>query len=71
LLKNNGGATFGVFDPRRRDSPKKAWEKLVAPQRVATMNAPRFRPTDELGALLRALIKAKFVEMDVRPAQVE
>jgi hypothetical protein len=43
LIRKNGGHAFGVFEPKREGSPKKAWEKLAAPQRVTTLNAPRFR----------------------------
>ncbi len=66
LIEKNGGLPFGVFDPKRKDSPKKAFEQLVAPKRVKTMNAPRYRKTDELGALLRAAVAQKCIEMDIR-----
>jgi hypothetical protein len=69
LIRKNGGHTFGVFEPRREGSPKKAWEKLAAPQRVTTLNAPRFRKTDELGAILRATVRSLFVQMDSRTKQ--
>jgi phosphoserine phosphatase len=69
LIRKNGGQAFGVFEPRREGSPKKAWEKLAAPQRVSTLNAPRFRKTDELGAILRATVKSLFVQMDARTKQ--
>ena len=31
LIEKNGGLPFGVFDPRKQGSPKKAFEQLVAP----------------------------------------
>ena len=36
-----------VFDPKKQGSPKKAWEQLVAPRRVTTMNSPRYRADDD------------------------
>jgi 2-hydroxy-3-keto-5-methylthiopentenyl-1-phosphate phosphatase len=69
LIQKNGGFAFGVFDPKREGSPKKAWEKLAAPHRVTTLNAPRFRKTDELGAILRAIVKSMLVQMDSRTKQ--
>lgn len=69
LIRKNGGQAFGIFDPKREGSPKKAWEKLAAPQRVTTLNAPRFRRTDELGAILRVTVKSLLVQMDSRTKQ--
>jgi phosphoserine phosphatase len=69
LIRKNSGHAFGVFEPRREGSPKKAWEKLAAPQRVTTLNAPRFRKTDELGAILRATVRSLLVQMDARTKQ--
>lgn len=65
LLSKFNGTAFGVFDPRKKESPKKAWEKLVAPKRVSTMNSPRYGGDDDLGALLRAAVKNICVRMDV------
>jgi hypothetical protein len=66
LLQNNGGTAIGVFDPRKKDSPKKAWEQLVAPRRVSTMNSPKYRHDDDLGALLRMAVKQICLKMDTR-----
>jgi hypothetical protein len=65
LLNRFNGTAFGVFDPRKKESPKKAWEKLVAPKRVRTMNSPRYSGDDDLGALLRAAVTNICVRMDV------
>lgn len=65
LLDRFGGAAFGVFDPRKEKSPKKAWEQLVAPRRVKTMNSPRYRRDDDLGALLRVAVSKICQQMDV------
>ncbi len=66
LTKTHKGKAFGVFDPQKEGSPKKAWEKLVAPKRVTTMNSPRYRKTDDLGALLRIAVKEICLKMDGR-----
>lgn len=66
LIQRMGGCAFGVFDPRKDDSPKKAWERLLAPKRVMSLNAPRYRKTDDLGALLRAVVTQLCVKLDVR-----
>jgi len=66
LIQKAGGTAFGVFDPQKKGSPKKAWEQLVAPHRVSTMNSPRYGPTDDLGALLRAAVKQICIQMDLR-----
>lgn len=70
LVDHNDGSAFGVFDPKREGSPKNAFEKLVAPSRVKTMNAPKYRKTDELGALLRGAVKKLCVEIDLRTKTV-
>jgi hypothetical protein len=70
LLDHFGGKAFGVFDPTRAGASKKAWESLLAPKRVTSMNAPRYRKTDELGALLRAIVKSKYLDLDVRTQAV-
>lgn len=66
LLAHFNGTPFGVFDPKKADAPKKAWEKLVTPKRVTSMNAPKYRKTDELGALLRAAVAGICLKMDSR-----
>jgi len=66
LIGHSGGEAFGVFDPSRADSPKKAWEQLAAPRRVRSLNAPKYGPTDELGALLRATVQHMCLRLDVR-----
>lgn len=66
LLERFGGTAFGVFDPRRSDSPKKAWEKLVTPRRVKTMNSPRYGEHDDLGALLRAAVSKVCLNIETK-----
>lgn len=71
LLDHFGGTAFGVFDPKKAGAPKKAWEQLVAPKRVTSMNAPKYRKTDELGALLRTAVKGLCLKMDARTRSVQ
>jgi len=66
LLDKMGGKGFAVFDPRKKDSPKKAWENLVAPKRVASAHSPKYGREDDLGAILRAAFEAICVELDLR-----
>jgi hypothetical protein len=66
LIQNAGGSAFGVFDPQKRDAPKKAWEQLVSPHRVATMNSPKYGEKDDLGSLLRAAVHQICLRMDLR-----
>lgn len=65
LLNRFGGKSFGVFDPRKSDSPKKAWEKLIVPKRVNTMNSPRYGGDNDLGALLRVAVATICARMEV------
>jgi hypothetical protein len=66
LLEANRGRGFGVFNPQRKDSPKKAWELLVAPRRVSTMNSPRYGKEDDLGALLGAFVESICLQLDTK-----
>jgi phosphoserine phosphatase len=64
LISRYGGKAFGVFDPTKEGSPKQAWQKLIAPGRVTTLNSPRYRKKDDLGALLRAAVEQICLELD-------
>jgi phosphoserine phosphatase len=66
LMEQYDGKAFGVFDPTKDGSPKKAWEQLVAPKRVTTMNSPRYGKKDDLGALLEAAVRQICLGMDVQ-----
>ena len=70
LVSHFGGTSFGVFDPRKGGSPKKAWEGLLTPKRVSSLNAPKYRKTDELGSLLRTAVKSICLRMDSRTGSV-
>jgi phosphoserine phosphatase len=66
LLGISGGTSFGIFDPKKKDSPKKGWEKLVVPHRVSTINSPKYGEQDDLGSLLRAAVRQLCLRLDVR-----
>ena len=65
LLDRFGVTPFGVFDPRKEGSPKKAFETLVATKRTIAMSSPRYGEHDDLGALLRAAVKQICLRLDV------
>src|SRR5581483_320637 len=56
LVKKLKGQAIGVFDPEHPGKTKQALEKFLIPTRVIGMYKPRYGPTDELGALLRAWV---------------
>ena len=58
LVKRLGGMTFGVFNPSEESAAKRALQEFLNTDRVISMHAPRYRKTDELGALLRAAVSA-------------
>jgi phosphoserine phosphatase len=66
LVTHFGGKAFGVFDPKKIGSPKKAWEKLVTPQRVMSLNSPKYGPKDDLGTLLRVAVSSLCMNLDIR-----
>lgn len=55
-VKHFGGEAFGVFDPTNPEKTKRALLEFLVPKRVVGMYKPRYEPTDELGALLRAWV---------------
>jgi len=69
MLKAAGGTPFGVFHPGEEDSAKRAFLEFLAPDRVVSMHAARYGPSDELGALIRAAVQAKISDAAVRRAQ--
>ena len=59
LLKKEGGVAFGVFQPGEESSAKKAFLEFLRPARVVSVHAPRYRPEDELGSLLRTAVNTR------------
>lgn len=66
LITSKGGKAFGVFNPTQKDSPKKAWEQLVAPRRVSSMNSPKYGERDDLGSLIRAAVSEICIRLDLK-----
>jgi len=58
LLRLFDGTPYGVFDPTDAAKAKAAFINLLKPKRVISTHAPRYRSTDELGALLEAAVSA-------------
>lgn len=58
LVRKNGGMAFGVFNPAESKSAKRALIEFLHTDRVVSMHAPKYRKTDELGALLRAAVES-------------
>lgn len=69
LLKSMGGTSFGVFDPAKTESAKRAFLEFLKPARVVSMHAPRYRPNDELGAFLRTAVATRAAQILVEQAQ--
>jgi phosphoserine phosphatase len=65
LVKNLGGAAFGVFDPRKPDKAKQALEKFLIPQRVWSMLAPEYGRDHALGAMLRTWVQTRAAQMQL------
>jgi phosphoserine phosphatase len=69
LIEASGGNSFGVFDPGGIGKPKKAWQQLLAPKRTRSLNSPKYRPDDELGAILRVAVSAMCAKIELRSSQ--
>jgi aspartate/methionine/tyrosine aminotransferase len=71
LLKKEHGASFGVFDPARKESARKAFTEFLQTDRVISMHAPRYGPGDELGSLLRTAVATRASAITIQRAQAE
>ena len=69
LLQANHGLGFGVFDPKKEGSPKKAYETLVTTRRTVTTNSPHYGRTDDLGSIIRAAVGQICVGLDLASQQ--
>lgn len=69
VVQKNGGMAFGVFDPSTERSAKKALIEFLKPKRVTSTHAPRYRKTDELGALLRAAVATRCTDIALAEKQ--
>jgi len=65
LVNEKGGVSFGVFNPRKPKSAKRALIEFLKPRRVISMHAPRYRKTDELGSMVRSAIAIRCSQIDL------
>jgi len=66
LIKARGGMAFGVVDAARLSKARKAWEKLVAPERVKAVCEPKYGETALLGRLLRLAVEDVCARIEIR-----
>ena len=71
LLKKERGASFGVFDPARKESARRAFTEFLQTDRVISMHAPKYGPGDELGSLLRIAVATRASAIMLQRAQAE
>ncbi|MEX2315551.1 MAG: hypothetical protein WD669_00250 [Pirellulales bacterium] len=69
LIEGSGGNGFGVFDAEGAGKAKKAWQQLLAPKRTRSLNSPKYRATDDLGAILRMAVTAMCAKIDLKCKQ--
>ena len=69
--KKEHGISFGVFDPARKESARKAFTEFLQTDRVISMHAPRYGPGDELGSLLRTAVATRASTITLQRAQAE
>jgi hypothetical protein len=71
LLKKERGISFGVFDPVRKESARRAFTEFLQTDRVISMHAPKYGPGDELGSLLRTAVATRASAITLQRAQAE
>ena len=71
LLKKERGASFGVFDPARKESARRAFTEFLQTDRVISMHAPKYGPDDELGSLLRIAVATRASAIMLQRVQAE
>jgi len=71
LVKRLGGMAFGVFNPSEERAAKRALQEFLSTDRVISMHAPRYRKTDELGALLRAAVSSIAMRAHLEGSEAE
>ena len=71
MLKKHGGMSFGIFDPARENSARRALTEFLHTNRVVSMHAPRYNRTDELGSLLRAAVMTCASNIKLLESQAE
>lgn len=71
LVKRMGGMAFGVFNPAEQRSAKRALLEFLNTDRVISMHAPKYRKSDELGALLRAAVSTLSQRVLIESSEVD
>jgi phosphoserine phosphatase len=63
VVQKGNGTAFGVFDPSQESSARKALIKFLKPNRVISVHSPRYGPSEDLGAMLRAAVAARCAQI--------
>jgi phosphoserine phosphatase len=71
MLKNQDGTCFGVFDPNDGAKAKRALMEFLKPGRVISMHSPKYGPSDDLGAFLRAAVSSRCSQIVVEQQTAE
>ena len=71
LVKHFGGTPIGVFDPRTDLAAKRALLEFLKPERVISIHAPKYRKTDDLGAIIRAAVAVRCGKIELERKQAE
>ncbi len=66
LVEYMGGKAFGVLHTDKAKSGKTRLAEMLGPRRARSMNAPKYREDDDLGAILRAMVASACVEIGYR-----
>ncbi len=69
LVRGSKGITFGVFDPAKEKSARRALLEFLQPGRVVGMHKPLYRREDELGSLLRTAVGERCARIVVERSQ--
>ena len=67
LIRERGGSTFGVF--RRTNSAKQAFQELLQPRRVDSLNSPNYGKDADLGALIRVAVSTLAATIEIESRQ--
>lgn len=66
LITKSGGYAFGVFDASQESKARRALAEFLRPKRVTSMHSPRYGPTDDLGAMIRAAVVSIATSLEIR-----
>lgn len=65
LITSLDGLAFGVFDPKKKDKAKQAFEEFLQPHRVSSMHAPKFTQDSELGTMLHTAVLNRCIKIQL------